>query len=122
MIEHWLRIIVCNRCGGYLEAYRRVDDAIAYVCTQLCLAIGTRGENDIRAVVREKLNALTRELNRILVKRWNTVAPWTGEFVDLLMEKPDKSRIAVRFEEKFHKSAREQSDKRQSAATNPHND
>lgn len=109
-VEMWLKIIVCNRCGAYLEALRKIDDAIAATCVQLMRPDKAKEPAQMRAFVSGQLERLTRELDRILCKRWVTTSCWSHEFVELLMDKPDKTRMAVRMEESNHRRAREQAD------------
>jgi hypothetical protein len=109
-IDKWLKIVVCNRCGKYLEAYRRIDDAVSYVCGQFMLARKSSSIGQIRAALSEQLTRLTQEFNRILMKRWSTTSSWSTEIVELLLDKPDKTRIVLRMEEKNHRQARELAD------------
>lgn len=108
-VEAWLKIVVCNRCGEYLEKYRRIDDAIAFVCNRWAMA--GRNRDAARAQIAGQLEALTRELVRVLTLRYDTTADWSMQFVEVLMECPDRSRIAVRLEEKSHRKARSEADR-----------
>jgi len=110
-VEKWLAIIVCNRCGKYLESYRRIDDAIAYICGQYVLAMRSKSAGEVKAALGEQLTRLTQEFNRILCKRWTTTGAWSYELVEMLLEHPDKTRIALRMEEKNHRRARENADR-----------
>lgn len=111
VVEKWLRVIVCNRCGKYLEAYRRIDEAIALIGRQLMLGLKSSSYGEIRAAASEKLTALTHEFERIVTKRYNTTDSWSYDFVELLMDKPDKTHVALRMEESNHRRARERADK-----------
>lgn len=108
-VEAWMRIVVCNRCGKYLERYRQLDDAIAFVCSRWSMA--GKNRDAARSQIFAQLEALTLSLVRLFCERWQTTAEWHPEFVDLLLDLPDRSRIAVRMEEATHKKARAEADR-----------
>jgi hypothetical protein len=111
VIEKWLKIIVCNRCGKYLEAYRRIDDSIAFIAGHVMLACKSASLDKVKSDASQKIVALTQELNRILTKRWNTTGQWSFEIVELMLEKPDMTRRICRMEEANHRKAREHADR-----------
>ena len=111
VIEKWMKIIVCNRCGKYLESYRRLDDAIAYVCNQWSLVMHKQAGHEVRGALRDKLTQLTKELQRLICERWNTTNEWCEDWVDFLIEQPHKSRMASKGQETLHRKARENADK-----------
>lgn len=110
-ISAWLAIIVCDRCGKYLERLRTIDDAIAKVANRWMVASGARDPSAVRAECSEQLVKLTQGLMRVLRQRWDTTDTWSMDFVDLLLDKPDKTRIAVRHMARQHQQARENADR-----------
>lgn len=123
VIDKWLKNIVCNRCGKYLENYRRLDDAIAFVCNQWMLVRNSPSSANVAGATREKLTKLTQTLERLIAERWNTTTAWCLDWVDLLMDKPQACRMASRSQETMHRKAREGANaKRQEPAGLPHAD
>lgn len=110
-VPAWIAIAVCDRCGKYLERLRSIDDAIAKVGNRWSVASGSRDPSAARAQCSEHLVKLTQSLMRLLMQRWETTDTWSMEFVDLLLESPDKTRIAVRHIASEHRMAREAADR-----------
>ena len=110
-VQSWISIVVCNRCGKYLERLRSIDDAIAKVANKWAVASGSRDPSAARGECSGQLVKLTQSLMRLLTQRWDTTDNWSLELVDLLLEKPDKTRLAVRHLAREHQSAREAADR-----------
>ncbi len=117
VIKKWLPLIVCQRCGEYLEAYRRIDDATAYVCSQWVLVMNNGNAGEVASALRDKLIKLTQNAERLFNRRWNTLGTWCMDWVDLLMAKPEACRMAMRSQEKAHIWARQQADEPKPEAT-----
>lgn len=111
IIKKWFPLIVCNRCGKYLEGYRRLDDAIAFVCGKWAFVRGGQQRNEVIGPARDKLTRLTQEMERLLTERWNTTSAWSLDWVDLLIDKPEACRLASRSQETLHRRARENAEK-----------
>lgn len=109
-IDKWLKIVVCNRCGKYLEAYRQIEESIAFIAGQMMLAGKSSSFEKVKSDASQKLVSLTQELHRILTKRWNTVGQWSFEIVELILEKPNMSARICKMEESNHRKAREKAD------------
>lgn len=103
LIEKWLPLIVCERCGTYLKEYTRIDDAMAKACADW--NINRKDEK-----IREKLTNLTQRANRLFCRHWVTQFDWSSDWVDLLLEKPETCRQSMRWQERSHRKAREEAD------------
>ena len=110
-VPNWIAIIVCDRCGKYLERLRTIDDAIAKVANRWMIASGARDPSAVRAECSEQLVKLTQSLMRVLMQRWDTTDTWSLELVDMLLDSPDKTRLAVRHLAREHQTARENADR-----------
>ena len=109
-IQAWIAIIVCDRCGKYLERLRAIDDKIASVANKWSIASGSRDPSAARSECSDQLVKLTQSLMRLLMQRWGTTDTWSMEVVEMLLDNPDKTRIAVRHLAKEHQTARQKAD------------
>jgi hypothetical protein len=110
-VPAWIGIAVCDRCGKYREQLRAIDDNIASVSTKWAVASGSRDPSAARAECSAHLTKLTQSLIRLLMQRWGTNDTWSIELVDLLLDAPEKTRIAVRTMAREHQIARERADR-----------
>ena len=108
-IEHWLKIVVCHRCGDYAEKRRSLLESIQAICNAVGLATEHMREA-ARDKARQSLNGLTQRFVVMLCKRWQTTNDWGDEMVSLLLAEPLRATMALRAHEKQHRLARERAD------------
>ena len=124
-LEKWLPIIVCNRCGDYMERRRLITERIQTACNQVIITATLKNKSEPMAKLRENLIQLTQSFCQLLCRRWQTTNDWSDEMVDIIMESPDKASLALRAHEGLHRRAREKADSEQKErqhARNPTND
>lgn len=105
----WLKIIVCNRCGEYLEKRRKLTEAIQGICT----TVGLSPPSAMAAAAgkaRDALSRLTQAYVTLLSKRWTTINDWSDEMVSLLLSSPLAATAALKAHEREHRKARERAD------------
>lgn len=110
-IDKWLKIIVCNPCGDFLENMHRLERAMCHVCVQVMISERSKSRGDVRAAAEKKLTELTQEFTRRLSAHYTTINNWDHEFVDMLLERPNKCQAYLRMEASHHRKAREQADR-----------
>jgi hypothetical protein len=85
-----LRLATCNRCADQRTRRRALEESIKAVCLTVQFATA-KGQAAAVATARPLLEALTRKY-AVLVADWHNMSGylWDEEFVNLLIEKPDK--------------------------------
>lgn len=108
-IDLWLKIVVCNRCGDYLEKRRTIIESSQAICTSVGLAPKSAYEA-ARERAREPLIKLTQSFCHLLSKRWDTINDWSEEIVGMLLAQPMGATAALKAHERSHRRARETAD------------
>jgi hypothetical protein len=110
-IELWLKIVVCNRCGEYLEKRRAILDSTQAICNGISQLIGTKAHGDACAKSADALTKLTQSFVALLVRRWNTRNDWDLEMVNMITSHPSSAMKSLVAHERSHRMAREKADR-----------
>jgi hypothetical protein len=102
------KLVVCNRCGEFRKAWWRIEDAIKMVCMQLWSERTRRApDSDIIATSRRNLMELTHKLCARTCEHYRVRFFWQEDFVEQLMELPEKAGIILKVYEKSMANQRE---------------
>ena len=88
------KMLSCNNCADYRRRYVRYRDAIEKTCLQIVTARKTLSPEKCRQIEENKqlsLETLTKSFSHVVCKHHAIVDCWEQEFVNLLMEKPEKA-------------------------------
>jgi len=88
--ELWKAKLVCNPCGDFLSAMLRLRACCYESAILFHRAKGQKEEGIIKAELRRKLTTLTHRVSRITAAHWRTSELWDPDFVDQILEQPDK--------------------------------
>lgn len=94
-LTKWIKILVCDRCGHFMEGKRKIEDEIKAECLKMWAF--RKQERDREKLSKEEVKA--EEILTALTKRYATVVcdhykrqmTWDAEFVNTLMDNPTKS-------------------------------
>jgi len=93
-VPKWKHLISCNRCADYSERKRlffeRIETATA-ILNQFRMTLAPEKINSAESKIREKLTAITKQLSALVCDYYRKTNVWDVEFVNLLMERPEKT-------------------------------
>lgn len=91
-LEKWMAVICCNKCAEFREEKRTVMDGIAASCRAIQVGTfrGGRLKPEEESKVRAALERLTKRYADMMCDWFGLVRVWDKDFVEQLMEKPDK--------------------------------
>lgn len=90
--ESLLKLLSCNRCADYRSAMARIGAAIRKVC----LTMLQSNNPEVGAKSRKSLEALTWKVAEASCKFYRVNTIYSQDFVDQLMENPDKSSLILK--------------------------
>jgi hypothetical protein len=102
------KMVVCNRCGDFRKVWWRIEDAIKGVCMQVWTEQSrAKPDSDTLALCRRRLLDLTRKLCARTCDHYRVQFFWQEDFVEQLMEKPEKAGMILGIYEKSTAKQRE---------------
>lgn len=92
------KLLVCDRCADYRQGRRKYGEAIATVCAQIRGALlSSKGlSQSVEDEARKQLRNLTQSYARVACRHRGMADVWDEEWVNMLVEKPDKVWIILR--------------------------
>lgn len=109
--QEWIDVLLpslcCNRCGGYLEWRRRILSSVKRTCQDWAVKGAETRAAEAQAVF-ARLEKVTRNIVLVMARfhRATVGVYWHRDFVDQLMERPDKSAaIIAAFENECRRAA-----------------
>ena len=104
-ISIWQSMLACNRCADFERSRRDQEDRILKAAGALLIARANRlNPSALDAASRkidERLCLLTKELATIICDHYHKMDVWDREFVNQIMDQPEKTNAALRF---YHRS------------------
>lgn len=96
-VSKWAPMLTCNPCADYLERLRRLKDVVYK------LSIDANRSSDQKGIsrVRDGLTLVTKKIAFVVSREYRVMNEWSIEFVDQIMERPDKSLLIVDTYEKM---------------------
>ena len=91
-LEAWAKSLCCNRCGDYHARRLVLEAAIKKAVERLVVTRQTCSDRkgEIIQAIRQVFTELTKSYARLVCEFSCLQFVWEQEFVDLLMEKPDR--------------------------------
>ena len=104
-LDYWASMLTCNPCADYLTKLRRLKDVIYQLSIDLNR---TRNNREEVVKIRDVLILNTKKIAFVVSREYRVMNEWSIEFVDQIMEQPDKSLLIVdTYEKIIGKRARE---------------
>jgi hypothetical protein len=94
-IEKWLPLLCCNRCGDYQQWLNRATHVVKKMCYDWA-ALGPKKRAEKQNDLFVKLTETTQRIATKVCAFHRIPYEWDRDFVDQLMEKPDKAEFIVR--------------------------
>lgn len=96
-VDYWLSLAACNWCADYRSKLLVFIDALHHLVSlhSQCDFMSENAAKGARPQLRERIEVCTKQLCRMVDRHWKVTTPWTNEFVDILIEKPDHVRQIV---------------------------
>ncbi len=96
-LAKWQSKMACNRCADYHHTRIGLCEKIAKICRVLGVArtLSSKELSAITAATDTKLVELTRKLARAACEHAGVAMLWEREFVDLLIQSPEKQHLVV---------------------------
>lgn len=88
-VDNWKPYLSCDPCASYHTRRLTLEDKIYNACTRLIIH---KGNPDVAGKVRDKLKRLTQSYAAIVCKYLNKGYCWEEDFVEQLIECPNKCR------------------------------
>ena len=97
-VENWMKLICCNRCADFRIVRGIIMDGIAGACrlVQIGTFNGKKLPPDKEGAVRVKLEMLTKRFATLMCGSLGLANVWDSDFVNQLMEHPDKWPVVLR--------------------------
>ena len=96
-MEKWLPILACDRCADYHSARITLRDRITKVAVTLIRARQSREEtSELMLFVRKAFGDLTQQFAGLVCRYHKRHEVWEPEFIQLLVEKPDRTHEILR--------------------------
>lgn len=100
-IKAWIPLLCCDRCGSFQSWFRRTIDSTRYLCRSWSLLPHKQREAG-RGDIAEALERITKRIAEVTCKYYRVGFTWDRDFVDQLMEMPDKAEFICRqYEDKI---------------------
>lgn len=87
-LSRWIPYLACNRCCTYNLKRIRIEDRMY----NLCVALMRTHEGEAIALIRQKLEAVTKDYAALVCRHLNTNYTWDDDFVVQLTENPANVR------------------------------
>lgn len=91
-IETLVSLAACNHCGDYYVNIRRIGEKIVAMVVQL--RVKKKPESIAR--IKEILSSLTKSYSRAVCDYYRQQRVWDSDFVDQLVESPDKTVLILK--------------------------
>lgn len=96
-VDSLLGMLSCNRCADYRAGMSRIGAAIRKVCLNYIQLINSKtSTEDAAHKARKLLEGLTWKVADATCRFYRIKTIYSHDFVDQIMEKPDKSAIILR--------------------------
>jgi hypothetical protein len=96
---HWADLLshmaCCDHCYDFRSARLLCEDKMVNICSTLEV-LKNKPDPARESKIRDALGYMTKVYCRAACKFYNVANQWSSEFVDLLMEKPEKAREIFR--------------------------
>lgn len=90
-VGFWKRILCCNRCADYMESKRALTTRIIKVAMLYYANKRNTSTPEKETKVRESLTFLTKQFASLVSKHFDKLNVWDNEFVNMLMDRPEKA-------------------------------
>lgn len=113
--ESLLKLLACNRCADYRAKMTKIGVEIRRVCTNYIQLVNSKkGDEETKSKTRKLLEGMTWKVAEATCKFYGTPFIYDQEFVDQIMEHPDKSTIILKA---YAKTIREEARRQKYDAT-----
>lgn len=89
--EVWKARLVCNRCGDFLMLLSKLRERAGKISR-----FANRLNSSEAEKCRLKMVDCTKEIARAVCAHWRVQTVWEPDFVDQLMERPEKTDIIIK--------------------------
>ena len=95
-LEHWKKLLHCNRCADFMVELRSLRERARQISmAHMTLQKTGKLTEERRSELRSKLSEATKAIAGLVGHQWSIVPVWEPEFIDQLLEFPDKSEFIV---------------------------
>ena len=95
----WVSMLTCNRCYDYRDKKRLHADDIWRTCYDYSIARNLTDDSKRSEAVKRAREALVRKTKAfagLICTHWNKMTVWEPDFVQMLLDHPDKSHQVLR--------------------------
>lgn len=93
----WLKNVACNRCAGFYLSKQSSTESIIRVCFALATSRKAGGDRKFEDIIRPKLEEKTKSFCRLICDFKFAQFTWDIEFVNMLMDQPEKCGKIINF-------------------------
>jgi hypothetical protein len=93
--KRWYPMLCCNRCGDFRISLRKARHALMNIARQLATAAPAK-IGELRAAKTDAIESITKRISTLACDYYRVQNVWCADFVDQILEKPDKADIIVK--------------------------
>lgn len=94
-LKAWLSLLCCNRCGSFRAWFERILHSTRDLCRGWAI-LSPRQRESARPELDQNLERITRRIADQTCRYYRVGHTWERDFVDQLLERPDKAEFIIR--------------------------